>query len=183
MKIEKTVNELLALNSVMNEMSRRKVPFGITLAKNLKILKIISDEFDALKKELVDGNALLDENGIVLGKIIPPAKEGEESPGRVQNPQTFDQIDWANEGGMQTVLTKLNTLGENKREIILYPIDVERTYFDTNIRQKVKVREYIDKELESSLILYLDEMEMLKNLYVDDDDESDPSVQNLKKSE
>ena len=172
MKIEKTVNDLLGLNSVLNELSRRKVPFGITLAKNLKVLKVIAEEFDNSKKDLITELALLDENGNVLGKVIP-GKEGEESPGRVENPQTFDQIDWVEKDGMAKILKQLNDLQIIKREIVVYPIDVDREYFNTSTRQKSTIREFVEQELEASMILFLDEMSMFKNLYEDEECESD----------
>jgi len=173
MKIEKSVNELLGLHNVLNELSRRKVPFSIALAKNIKIIKPVFEEFEKEKKELIEINAVLDESGKPLGKLLPAVKEGEEQTERIPNPAQFDQIEWTEEDSMQTVLSTLNKMGEEVKETIIYPIDVNREYFDSTSRMKQTIRDFIDRELEANMVLYLDSMGMLKNMYEEDDSEKD----------
>jgi len=168
MKIEKSVNDLLGLHNILNELSKRKVPFSIALAKNIKVLKPTFEKFEDDKKELIDKSALTDENGTILGKFVQ-AGEGEEQV-RIENPQQFDQIDWVEEDGLNKVLAALNTLGVETVEAVIYPIDVNREYFDSTSRQKETIRNYVDRELEASMVLYLDGMGMFKNLYDEDEE-------------
>lgn len=174
MKIEKSVNELLGLHNVLNEVSKRKVPFSIALAKNIKVLKPLLEKFEEDKQAFIEDHALLNEEGTVLGKLKPvEVPDGEEAPPaeRIENPQTFQDIDWKEENGLEIVLDKLNKMGSELTEVIIYPVDVDREYYDSQMRTKLKIRDFVDREIEASMVLYLDTMGFFKNLYTEDEDE------------
>lgn len=163
MKITRSINELLGLHNVLNELSRRKVPFSIALAKNIKVLKPVLEEFEKGKQEFIEENAMLDEDGKILGKL-QEAVEGTE-PVRIANPQTFQDIEWKSEGALEKVLEELNNMGRSVSDIFIYPIDADREYFDSLTKSKIKIRDYIDREIEASMVLYLDDLGLFKNLY------------------
>ena len=88
----------------------------------------------------------------------------------------FALIEWNKKGGMAKMLEKLNEFGSVNKEVIIYQIDLNREYFNNTTRQKSTIREYVDQEIESSMILFLDEMGLLKNLYDEEEEVEDGNV-------
>jgi len=165
MKITKTYGELIALNNVFNTLSQRKAPFSIIIAKNIQQLKEIMSEYDEKRKDIIDKNALVDDEGNILGIYVENDKGEKE---RVKEPKTFNDIEWQDGVTLESVLGEIDELTKEEKEVVLYPINCDLKYFDKDAKERLSIREYIDKEVEADVILFLDDMSLLEKLMVDE---------------
>lgn len=163
MKVNKSYNELISLSNVLNSLSQQKAPFSIAIAKNIQQLKPILEDFEAKRKDIIDKYALVDEEGTILGVYKTNEETGEKE--RVKEPKTFNEIEWQDGVTLNDVLTDIDNLTKDTVEVVLYPIDVSMKYFDKEAKERLAIREYIDKEVEAELVLFLDNMGLLENLF------------------
>ena len=159
--MEKTYNEVLAINNTLNAVSRNKTPFSIGIARNLKILETALADYNTSREDLVDkyvvrdseGNIMgvekqkLDEKGkVVLDKDNKPVME------RVEKPQRIDETEWTDSEQFQAELTVLN---DTKVDLKLIAIDVKKKYIDLATNKEMTIEQFLDVNFEAGLIIFL----------------------------
>ena len=163
--MEKTYNDIIGLNNTLAGMSRERWPFGITLAKNIKLMDKIVLAYNDKRQAAIDQFVKRDENGEILGVLRDvPVKEGEQPrQERIKNPRRIDETEWSDREGFDKALAELN--GE-KVNLELIPVDVNAVYFNVQANRDMTVQQYIDANMEPSLMLYLMDFGFFQNLEV-----------------
>lgn len=161
--MQKTYNDIISLNNTLAGMARERWPFGITLAKNIKLMDKIVLDYNEKRQAIIDKYVKRDEDGEILGVLRDvPVGEGEEPrKERVKNPRRIDETEWNDFEGFNKELTELNTV---LTEIELAPVDVDTIYFSIQANRDMTIRQYIDANAEPSLMLYLADFGFFKNL-------------------
>lgn len=161
--MQKTYNDIIGLNNTMAGMSRERWPFGMILAKNIKIMDKIIMEYNEKREKVIDLYAKRDEEGKILGVLRPlPAAEGVEPiMERVKEPTRIDDTEWTDRAALDGALAELN---KQMTEIELIPVDVETPYFNMQANRDMKISQYLDANMEPSLVLYLEDYGFFKGL-------------------
>ena len=160
--MKKTYNEVLALSNTLNAVSRNKIPFSVGLAKNLKHVETILNDYNVKREEVVDKFVKRDAEGNILGverEVKDKAGnvlfvEGTETPQmeRVQKPQRIDETEWNDREAFEKELIALNA---TTVELDLKPIDVKKKYLDLNTGKDLAIEDYLDTNFEPSLLIFL----------------------------
>jgi hypothetical protein len=163
--MEKTYNDIIGLNNTLAGMSRERWPFGIILAKDIKLMDKIVLEYNELRQAAIDKFVKRDENGEILGVMRDvPVKEGEAPrQERVKNPRRIDETEWNDREGFDKALAELNG---KKVNLELIPVDVNTVYFNVQANRDMTIGQYIDSNMEPSLMLYLMDFGFFQNLEV-----------------
>ncbi len=163
--MEKTYNDIIGLNNTLAGMSRERWPFGIILAKDIKIMDKIVLAYNEERQAAIDKFVKRDENGEILGVLRDvPVKEGEEPrQERVKNPRRIDETEWNDREGFDKALAELNG---KKVNLELIPVDVNTVYFNVQANRDMTIGQYIDSNMEPSLMLYLMDFGFFQNLEV-----------------
>lgn len=161
--MQKTYNEIISLNNTLAGMSRDRWPFGITLAKNIKTMDRVITSYNELREVIIDKFAKRDEDGKILGIMQDvPVKEGEEPrQERIAEPKRIDETEWTDRAEFETELTALN---EQESEFELTPVDVATVYYNGQANRDMTIKEFVDTNMEPSLVLYLSDYGFFKNL-------------------
>lgn len=163
--MQKTYNEIIGLNNTLAGMSRERWPFGMTLAKNIKIMDKIVLEYNEKRQAIIDKYAKRDDAGEILGILKDvQVKEGEEPrQERVKKPQRIDETEWTDREAFDKEIFELN---QQKCELGLIEVDVKTVYFNMQANRDMTISQYLDTNAEPSLVLYLDDYGFFKNLEV-----------------
>lgn len=181
--MEKTFNEILALNNTLSALSQQRHPFSVGLAKDIKIIEKTLETYNKDREALVDKYAKRDESSKLLGilKPIDPAKKKEqakrqlevpneevevdasvpEGMERVVDPKLIDEIEWEDK---EKFLEELKVLNEGKIDIILFPIDVTKKFLHTQTGKELTIEDYVNTQLEAGLVLFLSDFGFFANL-------------------
>ena len=159
----KTYNEIIGLNNTLAGMARDRWPFGITLAKNIKIMDKIVLDYNEKRQAVIDEYAKRDDEGNILGIMQDvPVKEGEEPrQERIKQPRRIDETEWTDRASFEA---KLDELNKQSVELELMPVDVNTTFFSNQANRDMTVAQHLDANAEPSLVLYLEEYGFFKNL-------------------
>lgn len=134
--------EILSVSKFLDTFKDKKVPFSICIAKNIKKISEVVSDYNEKRFELIQKYATVDENGNLLGKI------GEDGK-RIENPQTFDQLEVED---INLLISEINKLDFTDVDFELEPIDMNKVYYDTELNEKSTVENYIDSNIEPSVI-------------------------------
>ena len=161
----KNYNDIIGLNNALAGMARERWPFGITLAKNIKIMDQVILDYNEKRQAIIDQFVKRDQEGNILGVLRDvPVKDGEEpKQERVVNPRRIDDTEWTDRDGFNAALEALNA---ESIEVELSPVDVNQVYFNMQAGRDMTVAQYLDSNAETSLVLYLNEFGFFKNLEV-----------------
>ena len=161
--MEKTYNDAIGFNNTLAGMARERWPFGISLAKDIKIMDKLIIAYNELREAVVNKYAKRNEDGEILGIWRDlPAKEGEEpKKERVVKPTRIDETEWTDKAAFEKELTELNA---QKVDFVLSPVDVNTVYYNQHANKEMTILQYIDANMEPSLVLYLSDFEFFKNL-------------------
>ena len=161
--MEKNYNEVIGLNNTFAGMSRDRWPFGITLAQNIKAMDKIINEYNGMRQAAIDKFVKRDENGEILGVLRDVLVNEGEAPRqeRVKNPRRIDETEWNDREGFDKALAELN---EQKVNLELIPVDVNTVYFNIQANRDMTIKQFIDSNMEPSLMLYLMDFGFFKNL-------------------
>ena len=109
------------------------------------------------------GRALLLEDGKILGIMRDvPVKEGEEPrQERITEPKRIDETEWTDRTEFEKELTALN---EQNSDFELAPVDVATVYYNAQANRDMTIKEFVDTNMEPSLVLYLSDYGFFKNL-------------------
>ena len=161
----KSYNEIIGLNNALAGMSRERWPFGIILAKNIKMMDRIILEYNDKRQAVIDKYVKRDEAGQIMGVMRDvQVKEGEEPrQERVKNPSRIDDTEWLDRAAFDKELLELNA---QSIEIELAPVDANTVYFNSRANRDMTISQYLDSNAEPSLVLYLSEFGFFKNLEI-----------------
>ena len=161
--MEKTYNEIIGFNNTLAGMSRERWPFGVTLAKNIKMMDKVIADYNEKRQAVIDKFVKRDEDGNILGVMRPvPGKEGEETRmERIKNPTRIDETEWVDREGFDKELAALN---ESKITVDLVQVDVNTVYFNLQANRDMTFGQYLDANTEPGLIIYLNDFGFFKNL-------------------
>lgn len=161
--MEKNYNDVIGLNNTLAGMSRDRWPFGISLAANIRMMDKIINEYNDKRQVIIDKFVKRDENGEILGIMRDvPVKEGEaQIQERIKNPRRIDETEWTDREGFDKALAELN---KETVKIELTPVDVDTIYFNMQANKDMTIRQFIDANMEPSLVLYLLDFGFFKNL-------------------
>lgn len=164
--MQKTYNEIISLNGTFAGMSRDRWPFGIILAKDIKIMDKVIMEYNEKRQAIIDKYVMRDEAGEILGVFRPvnpdqELKEGEEQMvERIKNPRRIDETEWIDRAAFEKELAELN---EQNAELELVPVDLDTVFFNMQANRDMKIREFVDSNMEPSLVLFLSDYGFWKN--------------------
>jgi hypothetical protein len=164
--MQKTYNEIISLNGTLAGMSRDRWPFGIILAKDIKIMDKVIMEYNEKRQAIIDKYVMRDEAGEILGVRRPVQPEHELAEGetvqmeRVKNPRRIDETEWIDRAAFEKELAELN---EQNAELELVPVDLDTVFFNMQANRDMKIREFIDSNMEPSLVLFLSDYGFWKN--------------------
>lgn len=164
--MQKTYNEIISLNGTLAGMSRDRWPFGIILAKDIKIMDKVIMEYNEKRQAIIDKYVMRDEAGEILGVFRPvnpdqELKEGEEHiVERIKNPRRIDETEWIDRAAFEKELAELN---EQNAELELVPVDLDTVFFNMQANRDMKIREFVDSNMEPSLVLFLSDYGFWKN--------------------
>lgn len=164
--MQKTYNEIISLNGTLAGMSRDRWPFGIILAKDIKIMDKVIMEYNEKRQAIIDKYVMRDEAGEILGVMRPVQSEHELAEGetvqmeRVKNPRRIDETEWIDRAAFEKELAELN---EQNAELELVPVDLDTVFFNMQANRDMKIREFIDSNMEPSLVLFLSDYGFWKN--------------------
>jgi hypothetical protein len=164
--MQKTYNEIISLNGTLAGMSRDRWPFGIILAKDIKIMDKVIMEYNEKRQAIIDKYVMRDEAGEILGVMRPVQPEHELAEGetvqmeRVKNPRRIDETEWIDRAAFEKELAELN---EQNAELELVPVDLDTVFFNMQANRDMKIREFIDSNMEPSLVLFLSDYGFWKN--------------------
>lgn len=161
--MEKTYNEIIGFNNTLAGMSRERWPFGVTLAKNIKMMDKIIADYNEKRQAVIDQFVKRDEEGNILGVMRPAqVKDGEEPRmERVKNPTRIDETEWIDRAAFDKALAELN---ESKVNLELIQVDVNTAYFNLQANRDMTFGQYLDANTEPGLIIYLNDFGFFKNL-------------------
>ena len=78
---------------------------------------------------------------------------------RIENPQLLTDLEIEDLEGMAK---ELDELGMKEVEFTVEPLDLSKTYYNTDLKEKSTVEEYIDTNLEPSVIAVMSSFGMIK---------------------
>ena len=164
--MQKTHNDIISLNGTLAGMSRERWPFGTILAKNIKIMDKVIMDYNEKRQAIIDKYVMRDEAGEILGVFRPVnpdqvLKEGEERMvERIKNPRRIDETEWTDREAFDKELAELN---ESMTELELVPVDLNTVFFNMQANRDMKISEFIDANMEPSLMLFLSDYGFWKN--------------------
>jgi hypothetical protein len=161
--MEKTYNEIIGFNNTLAGMSRERWPFGVTLAKNIKLMDKIIADYNEKRQAVIDQFVKRDENGEILGVMLDvKVSEGEEPrQERVKNPTRIDETEWIDREAFDKAVADLNS---TKINLELIQVDANQVYFNLQANRDMTIAQYLDSNAEPGLMIYLSEFGFFKNL-------------------
>jgi len=144
--------QILNLSNVLKHFADQKVPFSIILTKNSKKVDEIIKEYDEKRLDIINKFAVLDENGSFIGV--------EQADGtRKENPQTLDDIEIEDREGL---VKALNDLDREQVDFTVEKIDLTKTYFDSEMKEKRTVEDFVNTNIEASVLNIMIELGLIE---------------------
>ena len=159
----KSYTDVISLNNTLAGMSRDRWPFGVTLAKNIKLMDKLITEYNEKREEIINKYAKRDDAGALLGilRAVEVAEGEEPRTERVQNPTRIDETEWTDRATFDAEVFELN---KQEVEIELSPVDVATTYYNMQANRDMTILQFVDANMEPSLVLYLSDYGFFKNI-------------------
>lgn len=136
---------LLQLSNVLYSFSNKKVPFSLTISKNIKAVNAKIEEYNEKRLSIIDEFALKTDDGDYLGIVKPDSETGE----RFVKPTNLNEIEIENR---EEMFKKIQDLDNSTITIDIITIDLDKKYFDTAINSVSTIGEFIDTNVEANLI-------------------------------
>lgn len=145
--------ELVSFNRFLTEnFQDKKVPFSLHITKMLRDIAEPVKKYDEDRLAIIQKYATVDENGNLIGKM-------KEDGTRIENPQLLTDLEIDDLEGMAK---ELDELGMKEVEFTVEPLDLSKTYYNTDLKEKSTVEEYIDTNLEPGVIAVMNSFGMIK---------------------
>jgi len=146
--------QLVNLSNILFSFADKKVPFSLAISRNTKIVNLLIEDYNSRRIDIINEHAILKEDGTYLGLIKPDA-ENEE---RYENPQNLMEMEIENR---TELFEKLKELDNVSQEVNLIKIDMSKVYYDSVLKEKSTVEDYINTNVESNLITLLSEFNLI----------------------
>ncbi len=149
MEIKNTT--LLQLSNVLYSFSNKKVPFALTVSKNIKSVNDGIEKYNENRLAIIDKFALKTDQGDYLGIVKPEPTDGSEFVvgERYIKPTNLNEIEIDNRDEMIKQIIELDNTLINVEIITL---DLDKKYFDTTINSLSTIGDFIDTNIEANLI-------------------------------
>ena len=162
-------DDLIRLHNTLKTVSLERHPFAIKLAKNIKMSEKLLLMYEDSKHTLIDKHAKRDEEGKLLGVIIPAQAvpgEPETAPQpvkRVTDPKRIDQIEWNDKEGFLTEFTALNN---EQVDLEFDKVDVNTVFYNARVNRDMTIKDDLDVNMTSDTLLHLYENGFFDNLEI-----------------
>ena len=141
----------MQLSNVLYSFSNKKVPFALTVSKNIKSVNDGIEKYNENRLAIIDKFALKTDQGDYLGIVKPEPTDGSEFVvgERYIKPTNLNEIEIDNRDEMIKQIIELDNTLINVEIITL---DLDKKYFDTTINSLSTIGDFIDTNIEANLI-------------------------------
>lgn len=136
---------LLQLSNVLYSFSNKKVPFSLTISKNIKAVNAKIEEYNEKRIAIIDEFALKTDDGDYLGIVNPESETGE----RFIKPTNLNEIEIDNR---EEMIKQIIDLDNTIISVEIITLDLDKKYFDTTINSVSTIGEFVDTNVEANLI-------------------------------
>jgi len=147
-----TNKQILEISNILYSFSEKKIPFSLVITKNIKIIDDLIKSYNDVRVDIIDKYAQTKDDGTYLGRINPDTNI------RIESPKTVNEIEI---NDLAALYKELEQNDSNVVDIELFPIDMDKLYFDSSLNEKRTISDFLDISVEPILIAKLVEYKLI----------------------